>query len=737
MFRPFRQVIRLAGVLALLAVARPAQAQQAEVRVVEATPARYVVEVTASWPMGLQASLDSARVERLTDAYVFGLAGGLWTATTNLRLRALAPPRLSLLAAEYDEVALPAEPLHGPDARALMQPPVSAEGLGLERKHPVVTLTARLYAYDPEREVLRRYRRMRIAVEQPPEAARKAGTAFMNPHLAVDRSVLADGIVFKIPITEEGIYRIDRAYLAAIGEAVGLSPDAIEPNNLQVFGNGGAPLPALNSADRIPDLAENPVFVRGGGDGAFNQGDVLLFYAAAPRGWRYDPETDRWTHYVHPFSNENYYFLKVGTSAGLRVGNEAFPGVSDVQVRTQVTGRFVVDLDETVWSKEHGSGHTWVSHQIRSGGTRNIFSDVALPGLGEGTATFDVRAAIASNPAATLLFTLNGAELGRIRAPRIIGRAVTDPAAVAAQDRFTRTVTAGTRLSLSMRLLDQAGDPQAALDWVRVFYPQQLRAENGLLRFATPAGETGWFEFVLQGFDEAPQVWDVTAPEAIRRLGVQPAGTTYRVRVQVTDPARPRELIAFVEGAARPLDPVRAAVVPNQNLHGEQRFPDFVIVAPRAFLEPASELAEYRRQQGLQVLVAVVEEIYNEFSGGLPDMRAVRDFLKFHYDRAPDEASLLRYALLFGDGHYDFRGIVAGETELTNWIFPYETEESFDPDASYTSDDYFGLLDDNEGVWRYGGIRAVSSERMDIGIGRFPVQTLDEAPPHGRENQAV
>ena len=65
------------------------------------------------------------------------------------------------------------------------------------------------------------------------------------------------------------------------------------------------------------------------------------------------------------------------------------------------------------------------------------------------------------------------------------------------------------------------------------------------VRFHTPLAQAGQFEMVLSGFGQEPQVWDVTEPGAIRRLGVQASGGTYRVQVAVADPEQPRELIAF------------------------------------------------------------------------------------------------------------------------------------------------------------------------------------------------
>ena len=719
---PIRRILTLLLVgIALLGGDRLVVAQQADVRTVEQDSRHLVLEVTATWQRPLKATLDSARVETLGEIDLYTLPMGLWESSETVRLPALAEPRVRVLAAEFDEVAVPLAASEGERMSALTTDPVRLVGLGLERKQPVVSVAARMFAYDEASGSLRRYRRMRIDIEFGAAKSALSGPV-QNPHLSVERSVLADGIVFKIPITESGIYRIDRAFL----EALGLTPDNIEPDNLQIFGNGGAPVPALNSADRIADLAENPVFVRGGGDGSFGANDVLLFYGSAPRGWRYNTQEEIWEHFTHPFSNQNYYFLKVGAEAGQRVTDPGFANLTGAVQVNSVVGRFVKDIDETVWSKEHGSGHTWVSNQIRVGGALEVLTDEVLPGLIPGTVDYEVRVAIQSNPVATVAFSSGGVQLATQRSPRsVVANDPISAAAVPTTARFSQTAGAGG-LNLTMQLLNQVNEPQAAVDWVRVFYEKALRSEGEALRFTTPPGQTGGFEMVLSSFVQAPQVWDVTDPPYIRRLGVQGQGTTYRVHVGAPVLAQPRELIAFTEADARTLDAAAATQVPNQNLHGIQGFPDFVIITPVPFLEVANELADIRRQEGLEVVVTQVNDIYNEFSGGLPDMRAIRDYFKFLYDRAPNPESLLRYALLLGDGHYDFRQL-ATEQALDNWIFPYETEESYIPDASFTSDDYFGLLDDNEGVWAYRDFRSTTFERVDIGIGRLPVQTAEEA----------
>ena len=106
------------------------------------------------------------------------------------------------------------------------------------------------------------------------------------------------------------------------------------------------------------------------------------------------------------------------------------------------------------------------------------------------------------------------------------------------------------------------------------------------------------------------------------------------------------------------------------------------------------------------------------------DMRAIRDFMKFLYDRAASPDQLPDHLLLFGDGHYDFRGIEGGPPIL---VPTFQTEEMLIRVQSYTSDDYFALLDDDEGEWRWRGDSVTSFERVDLGVGRLPFRSLEEA----------
>ncbi len=257
------------------------------------------------------------------------------------------------------------------------------------------------------------------------------------------------------------------------------------------------------------------------------------------------------------------------------------------------------------------------------------------------------------------------------------------------------------------------------------------------MTFPTPGGESGRFETTVRGFAAEPQVWDVTEPGAIRRLGVRAEGGGYRVQVAAQE--RPREVVAFdpngahvmtpLGRAAEPDSPTPAAVaVPNQNLHGLATRPDYVVVVHPDFRAAAERLAAHRQADGLTTLVVTTEQVFNEFAGGTGDMRAVRDYMKFLYDRAP-AGEIPQYLLLFGDGHYNYRRLrnqAASNEDRpgVSFVPPFETENMISRTASYTSDDYFGLLGDDEGEWEYN---SSTDARVDVGIGRIPSRTAAEA----------
>ena len=96
----------------------------------------------------------------------------------------------------------------------------------------------------------------------------------------VSSSVLkpGSGLWYKIHVTNDGIYKIDKQFL----ENCGINTSGLNPNSINIYGNGDGLLPVDNSLPRTDDLAKNAIFINGDTDGSFDDSDYILFYARGP-----------------------------------------------------------------------------------------------------------------------------------------------------------------------------------------------------------------------------------------------------------------------------------------------------------------------------------------------------------------------------------------------------------------------------------------------------------------------
>lgn len=696
-------------------------AQVAQFQIVEKHADRVRVEVQVKWQNSLSESLEKARANpTTTSSNTLALLQALQTVTDgtmianeSVALNAAVAPTLQVVSSEFDEVPFEAniQALPASAASELAKPLAQMQRIGFERKQPIGTLAVRTITYDADTQTLRRYRKVVVDVVFGQVPLLKTAETSTNPHLLVANSVLSTGKWFRIPITEEGVYKIDAVYLQALGVT------STDFGKLQIFGNGGKMLPALNSTTRIPDLQSNSVYAAS---------DGLYFYANAPKGWTYNTSAKRWEHYLNVFSNENAVFLRVDEAATNPVKAAAAPTASTFTPVTTIDGRWFAeeDLDNKSESDvvEEGSGLDWFGKQFSPTITQTIV-DQTFEGMTNGTVQYRSRVAVYSSPSVAVRFESNGATLASYDAVEVyVSNQGED--GIPEITSFTNAAASGIKQTIQLKMGSGINDPKGWIDWIEAIYPQTLTGTSNFLRFHTPANtngvQMGGMEMVLSGFTSTPLVWDITNPNAITQLAVTESSGTYRVRL-VVEGNTPRELVAFAPNSTLIKKPSAGKAVANQNLHAIKQIPEFVLVTPTEFKTQSEELAAYRRAQGMTVEVLDINQIFNEFSGGVVDMRAIRDYFKFLYDK---DATKFQYALLVGDGTYDYRGIAKGTNK--NWLPVYETDESLVKMITYTSDDYFGLLDDNEGEWEWYGDGAVGTELVDIGIGRIPAQSATE-----------
>ena len=161
--------------------------------------------------------------------------------------------------------------------------------------------------------------------------------------------------------------------------------------------------------------------------------------------------------------------------------------------------------------------------------------------------------------------------------------------------------------------------------------------------------------------------------------------------------------------------PEKVDDIANQDLHGKE-LAEMIIVANPKLLSAANELAVFHRDSDqMTVLVVTPQVIYNEFSGGLPDPAGFRNYFRMCYDRGKQLGNTFKYILLMGDGSYDNRNI---QGKGLNLLPTFQSENSVSLTESFVTDDFFVMLDENEGD---------SSGIIDLGIGRIPANNIDDA----------
>lgn len=211
---------------------------------------------------------------------------------------------------------------------------------------------------------------------------------------------------------------------------------------------------------------------------------------------------------------------------------------------------------------------------------------------------------------------------------------------------------------------------------------------------------------------------------------------TAKVKLSVLSGSNPMRLdmVSMAWDKPRPLPDLKTASFPtptyvynimNQDHHADPQA-DLVIIIPTSqkLLKQAQRLKAFHEQHdSLKVNLVPADELFNEFSSGTPDASAYRRYMKMLYDRSTGEDDRPKYLLLFGDCLWDNRMITSYNTGKNpdDYLLAFESENSYDRRVCYIDDGFHAMLDDGE------GLRPMYVDKLDIGVGRFPVLSDAEA----------
>jgi len=539
----------------------------------------------------------------------------------------------------------------------------------------------------------------------------------LSRHNYAPASVLATGTWFRIGVAASGVYKINYAFL----KGMGVDMKSVNPQNIQIYGNGGKMLPFQNAAFRYDDLVQNAIYLStGAGKTTMDSSDYLLFYGQGTSTWSYapgTPGTNKFVHTVNVYSDTAFYFLTIDASVpSLRVAlqpSDASPANKSVNTFDDYA---FVEHDSINLIQ---SGREWYGEAFDE--VNSYVYPFYFPNID--TAHVTVRAnLVARADGDSTYFKVTCQSKSQLFGTPPVSFATywADYAEAGTGDLYFKSGTSSFNVTVSKV------SPAPNIGWmnyVEVNARRQLiMAGNQMLfRDINSTGIGNVAAFSISGANPRLCVWEVTDPIHVKNQASSfTAGVNTKDFTVAADSLR--EFVVFDSTASGILlTPTFFGRVPNQNLHATLQ-EDFIIVAHPLFINEARRLADlHTRMDNLRTVVVTPQQIYNEFSSGKQDVTAIRDFVKMMYDRASGNlADMPKYLLLFGDGSYDPKHRLPGNT---NFVVAFENADALNYSDSYVSDAYFGLLDDTEGGWDSGA----DIGALDIGIGRFPVRTPQSA----------
>ena len=500
------------------------------------------------------------------------------------------------------------------------------------------------------------------------------------------------GKMYKIPISREGIYQVTGSFL----KSKGIDISTIDSRTIKLYNNGGRELPEALEDPRPDSLIENAIEMNDGGDNKFDEQDFFLFYGKPVNSQDFDVDNGAYFHYIHHYDEENIYWLTWGDARpGKRIETRSALTSTNAAAQTTTTAfYFREDESNNIFS----SGVYWYGDLFTSTNNRRTYKLYLNYAQAEPEARFRFKFLGNSIGSHAFVFTLNGQRL--------------------AENSFIGSIDRLFELNRSGLLKDglneleisyQAGSStaEAYLDWFEVEYRRELRAIDNELFFNAPLTSEPLNYRLTDFTNNSIAVYDITDFANVKKITNTTRENNAVTFADSANANRPRRYTALTPDAFHSV--VTIEEDESSDLRNPNHGAEYIIITHEDFYEQAQRLAEHRQQfDHLSTTVVKILDIYDEFSWGLFDPVAIRDFLATAYLTWSIKPEIV---LLMGDGNFDYKNNY--NTSYPNFIPPFETSETNDTD-SRAMDEWYTYV-------------SGAGEIMDLSIGRLPVQTTTEA----------
>jgi len=500
---------------------------------------------------------------------------------------------------------------------------------------------------------------------------------------------------YRIKTGREGVAVVTGADLIESGaDLENLSVDSI-----RMFYGGGMPLPPENNKPE-PAFREISIAIRDNGDGLFGASDSILYFAEGADRWRY-PSDSTPLFLENHYTNTNTYWLTY-------TGNFADPAMRISTVNgTPAVNPDTVIIEGHFQARANQNNEFYVDNNLRIFDYYNWYwtSDsrflvrLWLPEAISGdTADISIRAKTGFN----IGLQVNNQSESRLSFSRNIYTFKSDHLAPGWNNFYV--------------LLDESTSLPTYLDYLEVSYKGLLQPEKNITDFWID-DYTGQANFIINtegNYDESPVIYDLEDPDHPLEIGGAVNGTEELNFGRTMNGVGPhRFYLASPTAFISPDSIIRSNV---SDIRGNLAQTDMFILAPVNFMSTLDSYEEYREtESNITISRVSLEQILYNFSYGMYDPVAVRDFLKYAYENAPAPAP--GAVLLVGDGTFDFENNLGTATinHFPPYIHPLDSSSS---DDNYVYFGEYGLLDSDT---TYPGDRG-----YDMMVSRWPVKNNSE-----------
>lgn len=483
----------------------------------------------------------------------------------------------------------------------------------------------------------------------------------------------ATGSRIRIVVTNDGVYRLTAAQITALlqGYDEARVARAISQNKL-----------ALSRAGA-------PVAWRGEGGGR-----ALLFYGQA---------------YQDVYTDRNFYWLEPGPGLPM---NTSYRNTSTIvndawfwdTVRAEVNQYFSSYLP----GRASDDYYVWTGTQVTAPSTAwQWTTTVPLPDLHPDESSGVLTAHLVS--------AYDGPPALDNRTQIYADGNLADDRQWAGDQRLSQSGTTGhltgssVDFTIKVQREAEVTTTKVMIDAVEVRYARRMRARDDQLLFSPrPGAGTVTVDEFTSSIIHVFEVSDPLRPVKIAATITQQGNGNWRVSWSV-NPAAPGRYLA----AAVLSQPERIDGVPDSGWGRVRVGAPHVVIAPRALTGKAYALVAHRRSQGLHSLLIAIEDLYDIFTYGRPDPRAIPRFLAYARSRWIVKPE---YVCLAGDGHTDYLDHFGQAATRPNHVPPMQERIPYDSQSGVLVT--LGLdnsLADTDG-----------DGFPDLAIGRLPAQTPED-----------